>query len=119
MSKQPAFSYLIPSTPEMNARTWMMRIWQTEFPQGATIDQVARFCVEASAKFFGAPIGGMQNDEYQRVHMLSMELHSYGLLYTAGPSAPPFLKPARPWYEATKPAHFEETPTDSEESTTP
>lgn len=116
MSKLPAFSYLIPSTPEMNARTWMMRIWQSEFPQGATIDEVARFCVEASVKSFGEPLVGMRNEEYQRVYMLSMELHSYGLLYTAGPSAPPFLKPRAPWYEATKPAHFGETPTASAEA---
>ena len=100
----PQFSYLIPSTPEMNALTWMLRTWQSEFPQGATIDTVARHCVEASALAFGEPVEGMKNDEYQRVYMLSFALAEMHLLYSAGPGNPASFKPVRPWYEYKKPA---------------
>jgi hypothetical protein len=98
-----SYSYLIPSTPELNTLTWMLRIWQAEFPQGATVDTVARHCVEASATAFGEPVEGMRNDEYQRVYMLSFALIRDGLLYSAGPGIPAPFKPVRPWYEYRKP----------------
>ncbi len=104
MSTSPSYSYLIPSTPELNMLTWMLRIWQSEFPQGATIDQVARHCVDQSALAFGEPVEGMKNDEYQRVYMLSIQLTAYGLLYTDGPGSPAPFKAVRPWYEFKKPA---------------
>ena len=98
------FSYLIPSTPEMSALTWMLRVWQSEFPQGASIDTVARRCVEQSAAAFGEPVKGMKNDEYQRVYMLSIELANFGLLFAPAPRAPLVYRPARLWYEYVKPA---------------
>ena len=90
------FSYLIPSTPEMSALTWMLRVWQSEFPQGASIDTVARRCVEQSAAAFGEPVKGMKNDEYQRVYMLSIELANFGLLFAPAPRAPPCLPSRSP-----------------------
>jgi hypothetical protein len=106
-----SYSYLIPSTPELNTLTWMLRIWQSEFPTGATIDTVARHCVEQSAAAFGEPVEGMRNDEYQRVYMLSFALIRDGLLYSTRPrkleevrlGIPASFTPVRPWYEYRKP----------------
>ena len=111
MNKLPSYSYLIPSTPELNTLTWMLRIWQAEFPQGATIDTVARHCVEASAAAFGEPVEGMRNDEYQRVYMLSFALAEMNLLRCQfdGPLStlahcyPGFFKPVQPWFTYQKP----------------
>lgn len=116
-------SYLIPSTPELNTLTWMLRIWQSEFPTGATIDTVARHCVEASAAGFGEPGEGMKNDEYQRVYMLSFALIRDGLLYSAGPGIPAPFKPVQPWFTCkkplTEPAEAPESPQSAQETATP
>jgi hypothetical protein len=105
-------SPLIPYIPEMSALTWMLRIWQSHFPQGASIDTVARWCIlRQEDNATGELTPCQKNDVYMTVYGLSFELTRINLLIAPAPSTPLLYRPVQPWFKPNQSAHFGETAT--------
>ncbi len=100
----PSCSCLIPTTPEINALTWMLKVWQSRFATGASIDTVARWCIQAQESSLTGELSASQrNDAYLAVYQLSMELANIGLLFPPKPGAVLVYVPARPWFAVREP----------------